>query len=160
MATKVNFVCLGFGPGFSCSMFHEQVVSYVCTNIQSACEVQNFQFPFCQYLQAFASVNVGWLERLILKASATLKSKIHVQLWHYLDSSLKQISALLVIFFMSELNISVGWYVGETQEPFFILKNLECFHSLGFGILVARWASTGKSLHVSLISQRNCHTTS
>ena len=52
---------------------------------------------------------------------------------------------MLVIFLMSELNISVGWYVGETQEPLFVLKNLEYFHSLG---LVARSASTGKSLNL------------
>ena len=77
----------------------------------------------------------------------------------FLGSSWRQISALLVIFLMSELNISVGWYIGETQ-PFFILKNSECFHSLGFRILVARSASAGKSLHLFLISRHNCHTTS
>ena len=64
---------------------------------------------------------------------------------------------------MSELNISVGWYVGETQELHFILKNLEYFHSLDFRILVARLDSTGKSLHLylhAIVSQYNCHTAS
>ena len=78
----------------------------------------------------------------------------------FLDSSGRWISALLVIFLMSDLNISVGWYVGETQEPLFILKNLEYFHSHGFRILVATSASTGKLLYLSLISRHNCCTTS
>ena len=76
----------------------------------------------------------------------------------FLNSSWRQISSLLLIFLMSKLNISVGWYVGETQEPLFVLKNSECFHSLGFRISVARLASAGKSLHLSIISQHNCHT--
>ena len=62
---------------------------YVCNNNRLTCEVRNFRFPVRQYLQAFAAVNVGWLERLVLKASVTLKSKIHVQLRHYLLSGLR-----------------------------------------------------------------------
>ena len=138
------------------------------------CEVWNFRFPVDQYLQAFAAVNVGWLEWLVLKASVTLKPKIHVQLWHYLhsysvrkqsvkpnrllnpsnviptdshdsggksfllhfaslsfrniysdkisdkiiflDSIWRWTSALLLTFLLSELNITVAWYVGETQS--------------------------------------------
>ena len=99
MVPKFSFACLGCGPGFSCGMF--PWAGRLAGDFPSLCldvlclyqywltrEVWNFRFLVHQYLQAFAAVNVSWLERLVLKASVTLKSKIHVQLWHYLHSGL------------------------------------------------------------------------
>ena len=64
-------------------------MNYIYTNNRLTCEEQNFQFPVRQYLQAFAAINAGWLEQLVLKASLTLKLKIHAQLRHYLHSGLR-----------------------------------------------------------------------
>ena len=97
--TKVQFCLFGLwsrlfmrlasmSRSFSTSIPISIIRHTVCTNNWLTCEVQNFQFLVHQYLQAFAAVNFGWLEQLIFKASVTLKSKIYIQLRHYLHSGL------------------------------------------------------------------------